>query len=262
MPERFGELKPKERRGSRVRCVIFTDGHKSEVARRLTELVFPHAVVYPDRHVWQPRGFVDFSEAKLGETPKFLSEQDRETLTNWWLAVRSRANTPNWDVVSQATMEGRDGLILVEAKAHDQELLKEIVGKSDTRSSSDNSRANHERIGKAILEANDALDRILPGWNLSRDSHYQLSNRFAWAWKVASLGTPIVLVYLGFLQAEEMRDQGEPFRDVRAWEETVRAHAKGIVPETAWDQPLYLNGIPFRALIRAVRCDLTDHFSL
>ncbi len=56
MPERFEELKPKERRGSRARCVIFTDGHKSDVARRLTELVSPHAVVHPDRHVWQPRG--------------------------------------------------------------------------------------------------------------------------------------------------------------------------------------------------------------
>ncbi len=68
MPERFGE----------------------QVARRLTELVFPHAVVHPGRHVWKPCGIADISEAKVGETLTFPSEPDRETLTNWWLVVRPR----------------------------------------------------------------------------------------------------------------------------------------------------------------------------
>jgi crotonobetainyl-CoA:carnitine CoA-transferase CaiB-like acyl-CoA transferase len=34
----------------------------------------------------------------------------------------------------------------------------------------------------------------LPGWSLSVDSHYQICNRFAWAWKIASLGVPVVLI--------------------------------------------------------------------
>ena len=28
-----------------------------------------------------------------------------------------------------------------------------------------------------------------------------MSNRFAWAWKLADLGVPVVLVYLGFFRA-------------------------------------------------------------
>lgn len=35
-----------------------------------------------------------------------------------------------------------------------------------------------------------------------------MSNRFAWAWKLATMEVPVVLVYLGFLNATEMGDQG------------------------------------------------------
>jgi hypothetical protein len=34
---------------------------------------------------------------------------------------------------------------------------------------------------------------------ISRDNVYQLSNRVAFAWKLATLGIPSVLVYLGFI---------------------------------------------------------------
>jgi hypothetical protein len=47
----------------------------------------------------------------------------------------------------------------------------------------------------------------MDGWTLSRDSHYQLTNRFAWAWKLASMGVPVVLGYLGFQGAAEMKDR-------------------------------------------------------
>ena len=42
-----------------------------------------------------------------------------------------------------------------------------------------------------------------------------MSNRFAWAWKLASSSVPVVLIYLGFLRADEMRDKGKPFRGRR-----------------------------------------------
>ncbi len=66
------------------------------------------------------------------------------------------------------------------------------------------SKRNHAQIGRAISEASLGLKDTMDGWNLSRDSHYQLANRFAWAWKLASMGVPVVLVYLGFLGAAEM----------------------------------------------------------
>ena len=189
------------------------------------------------------------SEAKLGEAPGFLRSEHRETVTNWWLAVQGGANTPNWDIACTASIGGRDGLILVEAKAHDKELKAE--GKPDGGNA-----ANRARIAAAIDEANRGLNAILPGWGLSRDSHYQLSNRFAWSWKIASLGIPVILVYLGFLHAEEMCDVGTPIADADAWVRLVKDYGRGIVPEAAWEEELLVNGTPVRPLIRSLRLDL------
>jgi hypothetical protein len=129
MNERLERLTPKERRGSRLRCILLTDGPKTAVAARLTTITNGFATVDPDRHVWQPMGWADVTEAKLGETASFLSTTHQKTVTDWWLAKmgtgRAKANTPNWDIVSQATIAGREGLLLVEAKAHDKELKPE-----------------------------------------------------------------------------------------------------------------------------------------
>jgi hypothetical protein len=192
-----------------------------------------------------PRGFLNPDEAKLGETTGFLSEEQRKVVTTWWLKVTRNANTPNWDIVSTCKIEGQPGLILVEAKAYDKEL------KQNDKCNASNAD-NLEQIGKAIQEANAGLNTILSGWGLAKESHYQLCNRFAWSWKITSLGVPVILVYLGFLNAEEMADQGEPFRSADEWAEIVRGHSHGIVPDRAWNTRLEINGTPMCALIRAV----------
>jgi hypothetical protein len=248
MPSLLDRLPEKERRGSRLRCVLLTDSSGEEVARRLTALVSPHAQVQPDHHAWQPKGWEDPAEAKLGKMAPFLSPEHRETISRWWLVARQRANTPNWDIVSQAKIEGQEGLILVEAKAHDKELKTE--GKRPGNAEND------VRIGTVIREASDSLNGILPGWNLSRDSHYQLANRFAWTWKIASLGVPVILVYLGFLCAKEMSDQGQPLASEETWADVLRGHAQGIVPGAAWGERVCVQGTPMRAMIRSVRWDL------
>jgi hypothetical protein len=63
---------------------------------------------------------------------------------------------------------------------------------------------------------------------------------------------PVLLVYFGFLNAEEMADQGEPFHSTDEWSDVIRSHAHGIVPDHAWNTRLEINGTPMCALIRAV----------
>ncbi len=146
--------------------------------------------------------------------------------------------------------------MLVEAKAYANELSRAGKRKSDNV----NGRVNHEKIGIAIGEACMALNEVLNGWGLSRDRHYQLSNRFAWAWKVASMGIPVLLVYLGFLNADEMSDRGEPFQTADDWRRAVQSHSKGILPNEIWDEnPLYLGGTPLRAMIRSKQIDLPPY---
>jgi hypothetical protein len=200
-----------------------------------------------------PRGFDDPSEAKLGDAFSLLSSEHREAVTCWWLAVREHANTPNWEIASTTTIHGTKGLLLVEAKAHAAEM------KTDGKANKGRVE-NHTRIEEACREASAALNSILPGWALSVERSYQLCNRFAWAWKLAALGVPVVLVYLGFLRAEEMRDQGLPLADADQWEHLVRGHSRGVAPSTIWDEPIYVNGTPLRAIIHSLETPLDGAF--
>jgi hypothetical protein len=105
----WATLPARERRGSRARCIALTHGSDEVVARRLSAFVAPYALIDPARHHWMPRGFAAPEEARLGDALPFLSSDHREAMTCWWLAVRERANTPNWDIASTATIDGAEG---------------------------------------------------------------------------------------------------------------------------------------------------------
>ncbi len=194
----LGALPKNRRRGSFPRCLLFMEGDRTSVADKLTKLVgLPDVRVEAER-CWMPKGLPvlnayggwdanPIEEAKLGESIGFLSDEQREKVTTWWLGVPKRANTPNWDIASTCTIGEQPGLLLVEAKAHRAELKQD--GKILGDDASDRSEKNHEQIGRAINEASSRLNEAMPGWNLSLDSHYQMANSFAWAWKLASDGS-------------------------------------------------------------------------
>jgi hypothetical protein len=100
--------------------------------------------------------------------------------------------------------------------------------------------------------ANAALNTVMPGWNLSHGSHYQIANRFSWAWKLAQLGVPVALVYLGFLHAEDVADVGTPLSSADQWSSLMRQHASGIVPEAAWGSRLGISGTSLVPLTRSM----------
>jgi hypothetical protein len=260
----LGALPLKCRRGSSSRCSLFMEGYRTSVAAKLTTLVALPDVHVDARDFWMPRGLPvlkrsgewDTSpvrEARLGESKGFLREDQQNEVTNWWLSVRRLSNTPNWDIASTCMIGGKAGLLLFEAKAHCAELKQE--GKTLGKRPSDGSKDNHDHIGLAISEASAGLEDTMSGWKLSCDSHYQLANRFAWAWKLASIGIPVVLVYLGFLGAKEMSDLGEPFHDCADWSRVVLEYSRNIVPEGAWGAELRIGSIPIKPLIRVWQQD-------
>lgn len=245
-------------RGSRPRCVLLIDGTRHAVAARLTDLVGLPEVAISANDFWMPRGKPvrtgwgwdkrPAAEARLDYDAGFVGPEVRRQLREWWLVVMSGAATPNWDVASTCKIEGREGLLLVEAKAHSNELS----GAGKSKPSTENGWKNHERIGSAIRQANDGLGRVTRGtWGLSRDSRYQLANRFAWSWKLTRLGVPVVLLYLGFLNAEDMASDGAPFRSEDDWVRALKDHARGVVDDSCWGNRLEVAGTPFRPLIRA-----------
>ena len=92
-------------------------------------------------------------------------------------------------------------------------------------------------------------------WALSCDSRYQMSNRFASVCKLAELGYWVMLVYLGFLNAAEMGDEGNPIASAGNWGGLVMAHSEPLFPESVWNQPHKVHDQWFIPLIRSTEMD-------
>lgn len=253
-------------RGSRPRCVSMMIGDRAAVAERLTRLAgWPEVVVSPDAR-WMPCGVpiqntdgawdvTPADEAKLDQRNELLRPEESEQLRRWWLAHSGQANTPNWDIASTCTVAGKAGLLLIEAKAHDMELRGEEKGKELDAQASENSFANHVQIGRAIADVAAGLQRSTGlACAISRDRRYQMSNRFASAGKLTEMGYAVVLVYLGFLNATEMRDCGQPFQSLTEWQALVEQHSAPLFPKELWNRRWNVHGQPFIPLIRAVEC--------
>jgi hypothetical protein len=226
----------------------------------LAELVRPVQVTINDQAAWMPRGRANPREARLESFgPRCLKDAcDWRELTGWWLKRSKGANTPNWDIACPATINGTSGVILVEAKANISEFS--AAGKPLAKTASDATRANHDRIQAAIGEAQTALASSVPGIGLSRDHHYQLSNRIAFAWKLASLGVPTVLVYLAFLRSQDFGTQAVYTSD-RHWRDVFADRARSVWPATPSDDGILTGAAQFWMLIRSRAADATHRSS-
>jgi hypothetical protein len=164
-------IREKELRGSRIRCIMFTGMPRYRVADFLTDIVKPFSEVHDAIDFWMPRGFKSPDEAELSKNLGFLNTEQRENILGWWLKRQKGAKTPNWDIVSTCSIDKRGGLILVEAKLYDKEL-------NENDSCGASNQENLAQIDKALREANVGLGTLATKWGLSKDTHYQISNRF------------------------------------------------------------------------------------
>jgi hypothetical protein len=220
-------MKQKEFKGSR-RCMLeLVDS--TNFSTKINSLIQNTGAVITKDDNWFPLGLIDPREAELKD---FLRDNWNDDLgneiTNWWLAVRNaNSRTPNWDFVSTCHINGQKGILLVEAKAHKTEF--ESSGKRLKKDATENSRKNLRKIEKAINEAKVEINKNFAGVAISRDKCYQLYNRVAHAWWLANKGIPIVLLYLGFLDAEDMNYGGRViFKSEKNWKNCFMDHAKKV----------------------------------
>lgn len=238
-------------RGSRKHVLDWTE--KASFLAELADLVSPATVSFTRHTQFMPCGKALPDEARLESFgPSWLSESDVwHKIQDWWLVHKARANTPNWDIAATCEIEGRSSLVLVEAKANWQELKTD--GKPLRQDASIKSRENHDRIGSAIAEACRGWRLLDPGLSINRDSHYQFANRLAFTWKLATLGLPVVLVYLGFTGDEGIADAGRPFEDDADWQKAFTAHASPIISPSLFEQRLEIEGVPVWLLSRSLK---------
>lgn len=249
-------------KGSRYRCLLTTQLDLPEVRELLVEICNPLQVAITIKDEFFPKGFsypkeliLTSQQAKPFFDAHFPIPGFKHIKTmvkeEWWLTPKRGGNTPNWDIVSSCTLNnGSKAVIIVEAKAHKSEFDK--TGKKLKIGANDDSVANHMSIEKAISEANDGLNAAYQpkGFAINIKQCYQLSNRFAFAWKIASLGIPVVLIYLGFIKATEM---GDFFLDDEDWTKNLLNHCKGIIPKAVWNStPIMIGNTPIYPIYRAI----------
>lgn len=221
-------------RGSRKHVLDWTGS--PEFKRELRDLLADTGCEVDGDSLWAPVGHESPDEAILDSwgpraAPAMANWSE---LAKWWLVHRRGANRPNWDLVVSCSVRGQPGLVLFEAKAHESEL--DCSGKKLALDCSCNSRENHERIGQAIEEAQKSFKRLDDSVGISRDSHYQLSNRLAFSWKLSQMGVPNLLVYLGFIGDEGMAGAGrKPFQSQEHWEQVATTYLSSVFPSRLVD---------------------------
>jgi hypothetical protein len=242
-------------RGSRKHVLSWTGS--PTFATELLAMASPVRCTPPPSQVWMPKGFDAPKEARLetfGETA-IPNHPAWTHLRRWWLRHERGANTPNWDIAFRCDIDAVPGLILVEAKANEPELSD--AGKwvwtpsSKRKEPSSASRENHAQIETAIEEARFALDSQYPDTRISTNYSYQLSNRIAFAWKLATLGVPTVLIYLGFTGDGEIASVGRPFSSASDWDDHFDAHLRKVAPGLPREQRIDTEASPFWLLSRS-----------
>lgn len=256
--------------GSRFRCLLLTHLPKHSFYELLGKVCQNSQLTVSfdsETDAFLPKGFCDSEEPYLTNITdpiisRVLPEETQVNLLKWWIAIKPYRyiRTPVWDIVSTCTIDGKRGLLLVEAKAHSAENSP-----SPKELRADTNIPNHENIKNKISDANAALKELTGlSWDIDRDKYYQLSNRFAWSWKLAQLGIPVVMLYLGFIKANDMENKGcKTFQKLDDFNEHFfQKPIADIVPPRAWDKAWYVKNetdesitTELLPLIRTVKVD-------
>jgi hypothetical protein len=201
----------------------------------LRQLIEPTGLQIAENAARQPKGRSDSRESVLtGKEDPFLTNAQRSDLLQWWLKHPHGAKLPTWDLaVSASTMADAKALVLVEAKAHRTEFSDagKEVAKRKTEDGQARTDANHARIGEAIRQASQALSAEHSDVRLSRDERYQFCNRAAFAWKLASMGISVALLYLGFVGDSAIAQPGDCFAAEHDWQGCFDQHTRKRFPK-------------------------------
>src|SRR3954451_12895100 len=112
-------------RGSRMHVLDWIEGRTGDFVTSINATLAPTGVLVAPSSFWMPISRACPQEARpFRRCPGLLDPAISGAGLNWWLAVpHPLAETPNIDLAVRAKFpDGKDGLVLVEAKAHCAEL--------------------------------------------------------------------------------------------------------------------------------------------
>ena len=243
-----------EFRGSRKHVLDFLGS--PDWPQRLQEIIGIDEIQLAEAPCPKPGGHHSVAEADLDDyIHQFCAAKwpgvNQLNHGKWW--APNGGTRPQMDLICQIRVGGKDGLLFVEAKAHEGEL--DWGGKSLADDASAGSVQNHENIRQQIEFAKKGLNELpISGFNLTITSHYQLVNRLTYLWKLASVGVPVVLMYLGFTSDKYFAT--DFIQDDRHWQRIMGGYLQGVVPHGFPESEFPLkNGASLRMIIRS--CDIS-----
>jgi hypothetical protein len=201
----------------------------------------------------QPYGCQSEAARKEVSIETFLASHDQwrigeRPLRTWWIKHGGKRST--WDLLCLLNWQNAAALLIVEAKAYRGELSRS--GKRLENKASNKKRDNHESIEKCIKTANEGFSKVGHGeFGLSIARKYQLANRLSYVWKLANLGVPVILMYLGFTGDESFKKGYFQSRD--DWRSVMTNYLDGVVPKDFVEQIHSPNGMArFSFLVRSL----------
>ena len=152
----------------------------------------------------------------------FQNHKTHNKVLDWLNGNKDIGRMPKWDIAASCQIEDKNGLILIQAITHEEEFNADDKCEATGE--------NRKGIMKAIEECNKDLNlRLDTHVKLSITSNYQLSNHIAYAWKLANLGIPTVLLYLGYI-GDNKNYPNNYIKDHDHWMRILGCFMKGVLP--------------------------------
>jgi hypothetical protein len=155
-----------------------------------------------------------YREMEIGGKTFLVDLTKNDNLEEIRLLVKSKFNKNSLKLTM--TTQELNGLMraLNERSLLDDRLLKSFLDKLK----------HHDEIGNAVSEARGALSNICANISISRDNHYQLSNRIAYTWKLASMGIPTIMLYIGFINDPAWISARDHFESKQQWNDAIQSY--------------------------------------
>jgi hypothetical protein len=221
-------------KGSKKHILDLLD--RVDFVQEMNKILSPYNASIIDNKTVQPKGYSDIKEYGL---QTFINRNNLNSIfpsllyfnfNKWWNPDGGKA--PTWDMISLCKLNNKDAILLVEAKAHINELG--TIGKRLPNMKSTGSKNNHKNIEEKISDISRALKELNPEFNISIDKHYQLSNRVAYWGKLKQLNIPVILLYLGFTGDTDFKYH---FSDSNCWSKEIHKYLKDAIPNECINNP-------------------------
>jgi hypothetical protein len=201
--------------GSECHLLRFLGRHRTYFNQQVCVRIGAQSVEWLDFHFDRTKRWPDAERRGLD----FL-RSGHSALQAWARFWPSRGNLPNWDAIGEAKFNGDNEWILVEAKAHVEELF------SDCKAS--------ERGGLGIIT--QSLENTKKALGVLSDCdwlhrHYQYANRLAILNFLRSNGVPARLLFVYFVGDSFDRDPTRKFecpKNEAGWQPALEAQSRWL----------------------------------